>query len=79
MGDVGVSLNSNMEKQRLDIKDIIFANMKRVEESLRVLEEVFKLIDVQTAFVFKRLRYRAYILEKEIIDESERINSLPKI
>lgn len=70
-GDVGTSLNSSIEKERSDIKDIIFANMKRVEESLRVLEEAFKLVDNQSSLKFKELRYKAYILEEEIIEARE--------
>jgi len=75
-GDVGTSLSSSIEKERSDIKDIIFANMKRVEESSRVLEEAFKLIDDQTSLKFKELRYKAYILEKEIINGAEQTGNL---
>ncbi len=75
-GDVGTSLSSSIEKERSDIKDIIFANMKRVEESSRVLEEAFKLIDDQTSLKFKEFRYKAYILEKEIINGAEQTGNL---
>lgn len=78
-GDVGTPLNSGIEKKRSDIKDIIFANMKRAEESLRVLEEIFKLVDEQTSLKFKNIRYKAYILEKEIINSAEQISNLPKV
>ncbi len=78
-GDVGTPLNSSIEKKRSNIKDIIFANMKRAEESLRVLEEVFKLVDEQTSLKFKNIRYKAYTLEKEIINSAEQASNLPKV
>jgi len=54
------------ELKRKDICDILFANMQRTKESIRVLEEFTKLIDKNTARAFKELRYRAYETEKKI-------------
>ena len=45
------------ELYRIDIDSIIIANFKRAQESARVLEEVFKLIDIRTSEVFKKNRY----------------------
>ena len=54
------------ELMRKGIRDIFFANMQRVKESVRVLEEFTKLIDSDTAEEFKKLRYRLYETEKKI-------------
>ena len=43
------------EDKRTNIKNIIIANFKRVEESLRVLEEYSKLINFETALNYKEL------------------------
>ncbi len=68
-GDVGTVLNSAIESKRESLTDITEANIKRVEESLRVLEEMFKLIDSESSLKFKRMRYKCYILEKETLNK----------
>ena len=55
------------ELKRNSLKDIIISNLKRSEESARVLEEVYKLIDIKTSEKFKNARYKLYEYEKEII------------
>ena len=55
------------EKKRESLEDIVIANFKRAQESARVLEEIFKLIDVNISEEFKKARYSLYSLEKEVI------------
>jgi hypothetical protein len=55
------------ELKRTNLKDIIISNLKRSEESARVLEEVFKLIDINLSEEFKKARYLLYNYEKEIL------------
>ena len=62
--DVG-RLNCRGETKRGNCQDIFWANIHRVQESLRVLEEFSKLIDVRAALGFKQLRYKVYEIEKE--------------
>jgi thiamine-phosphate pyrophosphorylase len=59
--------STKSEQNRKDLEGIIIANLKRAEESARVLEELFKLIDIETSEKFKTNRYKLYNLEKEII------------
>lgn len=58
----------NEEKKRESLFDILIANFKRAQESLRVLEEVFKLVNVESSLLSKQLRYKTYILEKQVYD-----------
>lgn len=53
------------EQPRQNLKSIVIANFKRVEESLRVLEEYSKIIDFKIALDYKELRYKTYTLEKD--------------
>ena len=53
------------ELKRKDYRDIFSANIQRVKESLRVLEEFSKLKDRSSALSFKRIRYSVYELEKK--------------
>jgi len=55
------------ELNRTDVSSIIAANFKRGQESSRVLEELFKLHNVQYSENFKHIRYELYDLEKQII------------
>jgi len=55
------------ELKRNNLKSIIIANLKRSEESARVLEEIYKLIDIKLSEKFKEARYKLYNLEKEIL------------
>lgn len=64
--DVGKK-NILAELKRKNISDIFFANMQRLKESIRVLEEFSKLINKNAAAEFKKIRYKIYQLEKEAI------------
>ncbi len=57
--------STKSEMQRDDIDSILIANYKRAQESTRVLEEIFKVLDPKYSEVFKEMRYKLYTLEKE--------------
>ena len=65
-GDVGRETTLS-ESRRKDIKAVFWANSQRIKESLRVLEEVSKLIDAKISFKLKALRYKVYALEQKVI------------
>jgi thiamine-phosphate pyrophosphorylase len=54
------------ESCRMNLEDIIHANIKRTQESARVLEEVLKLINTADAERFKQIRYALYDIEKAL-------------
>lgn len=62
--DVGIKSISS-EMARKNIGDIFFANMQRLKESIRVLEEFSKVINKDAAQDFKTLRFQIYALEKK--------------
>lgn len=59
------------EMQRNDINGILIANYKRAQESSRVLEEMYKIVDPALSENFKHVRYELYTLEKEHLLSSE--------
>lgn len=65
--DVGKGSNKASEMRRTDAADIFMANIQRVKESLRVLEEFSKIVDRRLAMRFRRLRFRAYGIEKKTV------------
>ena len=54
------------EQSRENLRNIVIANFKRAEESLRVLEEYSKIIDFNIALKYKALRYEVYTIEKRM-------------
>ena len=63
-GDVAKELNIRMRTKRATSADIFQANIQRVKESLRVLEEFFKLVDEKRSRKFSHLRFRVYDIER---------------
>ena len=58
---------------------VLVANLRRVQESLRSLEEFGKLVDVSFAAAMKHLRYRSYVVEQLLVgagvSESDAVRS----
>ena len=65
-GDVGKQ-STVSELKRKTLSDVFWANAQRVKESLRVLEEVTKLLDTQCSSNIKELRYKLYALEQKMV------------
>ncbi len=55
------------EKKRKNIEEILIANFKRIEESLRVLEEFVRLISKDVGKRLKTIRYALYDMEKRLL------------
>ena len=64
--DVGTTIHTNQELTRLNDYDVFKANIKRVQESLRSLEEFGKLESPDFAIAIGEIRYRSYDLEQRI-------------
>ena len=63
--DIGKK-STSYELQRKNFKEVLFANLQRIKESLRVLEEFSKIIDKRISQEYKNLRYEIYKIEKKI-------------
>jgi thiamine-phosphate pyrophosphorylase len=66
--DVGRKTKA-LEFKRDGVISILYANMQRIKESFRVLEEFSKLVNTKTALSFKELRYKVYHIEKNIFNK----------
>jgi len=64
--DVGRD-STAVEFRRNGAIDIYYANSQRVKESVRVLEEFTKLRNKRLAEDLKKLRYKIYALEKNVL------------
>src|SRR4028118_104301 len=66
-GDPGIELTHPGEEKRSGIEQLLQANLCRVEEALRVLEEYGKLYNPKMGGAFKQMRYRVYTLESRLL------------
>lgn len=66
-GDPGTELTHPREEERASIQQLLQANLCRVEEALRVLEEYGKLYNPDMGAAFKQMRYRVYTLESNLL------------
>jgi hypothetical protein len=64
--DLGKKVD-NLELKRDSLNDIIYANLQRAKESLRVMEEFFKILIPNKVKSIKKIRYQLYTLEKQIL------------
>ncbi|MFP6754074.1 MAG: thiamine phosphate synthase [Pirellulaceae bacterium] len=65
-GDVGTTIIARGEYDRSSLSEIIEANMHRVQQSLRCLEEYSKLVSSTTASQIEQLRYESYDLHRAL-------------
>lgn len=65
--DVGTDISTAAEINRISAFDVACANCKRIEESLRTLEEFGKIIEPEFSRVAEQLRYRFYTIEKALL------------
>uniref|UniRef100_UPI0025F65617 thiamine phosphate synthase n=1 Tax=Chamaesiphon sp. GL140_3_metabinner_50 TaxID=2970812 RepID=UPI0025F65617 len=66
-GDIGTALSHPREEQRTGIEQLLQANLCRVQEALRVLEEYGKLYSLNLSSGCKQMRYRVYTLESNLL------------
>lgn len=80
--DVGVSIEVPSEGQRQDLPSLAIANARRVQESLRVLEEFAKLPEappVLNSATFKQARFSLYEIEQRLVFKLLRENKSRKL
>jgi thiamine-phosphate pyrophosphorylase len=66
-GDPGTVLTHAQEAEREDLRAVLQANLCRVQEALRVLEEYGKLYRPDFAAACKAMRYQVYTLESDLM------------
>jgi thiamine-phosphate pyrophosphorylase len=65
--DPGTELSHPQEEIRDNIEQLLQANLCRIQEALRVLEEYGKLYHPQMGSSFKKIRYQVYTLESNLL------------
>jgi thiamine-phosphate pyrophosphorylase len=65
-GDAGTAVRTQAEYRRADAVDVVLANTKRVEQSLRAIEEYGKVVSPELGEKAEQFRYRVYTLAKTL-------------
>jgi thiamine-phosphate pyrophosphorylase len=65
--DVGTKISTEGERRRHSVQAVVQANLKRLQEALRSLEEYGKLHRPELGAALEKLRYRSYTLERAIL------------
>lgn len=79
-GDVGRSMNVPGEEKRRGIPEMVIANAKRVQESLRVMEELAKTAGSELdPEKYRKARFSLYTVEKELMLKLRRYDKLEKL
>jgi thiamine-phosphate pyrophosphorylase len=66
-GDLGTALTHPQEAKRENIEQVLQANLCRIQESLRVLEEYGKVYHPTMGAACKQMRYQVYSLDSQLI------------
>ena len=67
LGDVGTALTAPEEYVRPSLAAVVQANLKRLQEALRSLEEYGKVRSGELGRTLEGLRYRSYTLERALL------------
>ncbi|HTL89833.1 MAG TPA: thiamine phosphate synthase [Leptolyngbya sp.] len=70
--DPGTDLTHPQEATRRSVEQVLQANLSRVEEALRVLEEYGKVDHADMAIAVKQMRYEVYTLESRLLSVQRR-------
>jgi len=82
-GDVGISIEAPGEEKQRELPIMVVANARRVQESLRVLEEMAKIPEVMPKLdseKFKQARFNLYTIEQALLSKllrQDKIKRLP--
>ncbi|HEY98153.1 MAG TPA: thiamine phosphate synthase [Dehalococcoidia bacterium] len=79
-GDVGADMLVAGEAKPRNTKDTIIANARRIQESLRVLEEIARVPDLKLDTAkYRNARFTLYTVEKELLQKISRQDKLSKL
>ncbi len=80
VNDIGAAMKVTGEKTHEELSDILVANARRAQESLRVLEEMAKLPELKLdTDKFKQARFDLYTIERNLLSKLLRQDKIKKL
>ena len=78
--DVGINLSAPQQARERELTEIVVANARRVQEALRVIEELAKISDINLdSEKFKKARFDLYAIERDLFSRILRRDKLEHI
>ena len=74
-GDVGIDIDVPEEERQRELPIMVVANARRIQESLRILEELSKITDITPRLdpeKFKQARFALYSIEQTLLSKLSR-------
>ena len=79
-GDVGIDLEAPQQARGKELTEVVIANARRVQQSLRVIEELAKAPDINLdSEKFKKARFNLYTIERDLLSRMLRRDKLEHI
>ncbi len=81
-GDVGINIEASEQEKQRELPIVVVANARRVQESLRVLEELAKIPDTTLKLdseKFKQARFNLYTIEQTLLSKLLRQDKIKQI
>ncbi len=79
-GDVGINLDAPQQIKERELPGVVVANAKRIQQSLRVIEELAKMPDIKLdSEKFKKARFNLYTVERDLLSRMLRRDKLEHI
>ena len=79
-GDIGAGMEAPGQEKRRDTTEIIIANARRVQESLRVMEEIAKTPGLALeSKSYEKARFALYTIEKELLSRMLRQDKIKRL
>jgi len=79
-GDVGINIEALGEEKQRELPIMVMANARRVQESLRVMEELAKIPDTKLdPEKFKQARFNLYTIEQNLLSKLLRQDKIKHI
>ncbi len=79
-GDVGINIEAPAEEKQRELPVMVVANARRVQESLRVMEELAKIPDTKLdPEKFKQARFTLYTIEQNLLSKLLRQDKMKHI
>jgi len=82
-GDVGINLKASGQDEQRELAETVVANARRVQEALRVIEELAKTPDITLdPEKFKQARFALYTIEKDLLAKllrQDKISNLTRL
>lgn len=80
LGDVGADMEATGQEKQRNVQEAIVANARRVQESLRVMEETARVPGIALdTDKYKRARFALYTIEKELLSRMLRQDKIKRL